>query len=624
CSYLTSDHTSPDHTSPDHTSPDHTSLLQVQQRDVPGIDAAYLAMDTEEGMEVVWNEVRFSERRTLREREELIKAAFNNLTELDHPNIVKLHSYWVDADPDKRRIVFITEYMSSGSLRKFLKLTKRNDKKVNVSSWKKWCIQILSALGYLHSCTPAIVHGNLTADTIFIQSNGLIKIGSVAPDAIQKHVKTYKTDLKNMHYIAPEYADGGALSSSVDVYALGMCALEMAALEISGNGDSGHNISKELIKRTIDSLEDKDQQDFIRQCLASDPDQRPGVRQLLLHPILFEVPSLKLLSCHSLLNGTNDQYSIEEILQHQYSPEKVVAEVRQRNAEAPLQYTIACVTKNDKDQLEKFVEDVRYGVYPLTAFGIDCGRSSEDRGSSPDECESVQRSEGGAPGSGSGHVDPRVLNMMCNIKPHEDGEQLHLTISLRLDTKMNRQLVCLVTPEDDAVVLTDELVQHEFIAALDHANVCSLIEEQLALARKKPHHPDLSNANNNNDNNINPPVTSNGLTESHGVENAPNNLNLNNRHNNQNSAAATINGTTSKLNTPADDSSININSNQQQHHNVMNGSSPHRSSATGTTSTTAVHTTNNNSNTALVNGRVHGNPQHGQLPHQQHNSSVPR
>ena len=68
--------------------------------------------------------------------------------------------------------------MSSGSLRKFLKLTKRNDKKVHISSWKKWCIQILSALGYLHSCSPTIVHGNLTADTIFIQSNGLIKIGS--------------------------------------------------------------------------------------------------------------------------------------------------------------------------------------------------------------------------------------------------------------------------------------------------------------------------------------------------------------------------------------------------------------------------------------------------------------
>jgi hypothetical protein len=32
----------------------------VKYRDVPGIDTAYLAMDTEEGVEVVWNEAQFS------------------------------------------------------------------------------------------------------------------------------------------------------------------------------------------------------------------------------------------------------------------------------------------------------------------------------------------------------------------------------------------------------------------------------------------------------------------------------------------------------------------------------------------------------------------------------------
>ena len=34
--------------------------IQVKYRDVPGIDTAYLAMDTEEGVEVVWNEAQFS------------------------------------------------------------------------------------------------------------------------------------------------------------------------------------------------------------------------------------------------------------------------------------------------------------------------------------------------------------------------------------------------------------------------------------------------------------------------------------------------------------------------------------------------------------------------------------
>lgn len=36
------------------------------------------------------------------------------------------------------------------------------------------------ARSFLHACNPPIIHGNLTSDTIFIQHNGLIKIGSGA------------------------------------------------------------------------------------------------------------------------------------------------------------------------------------------------------------------------------------------------------------------------------------------------------------------------------------------------------------------------------------------------------------------------------------------------------------
>lgn len=62
-----------------------------------------------------------------------------------------------------------------------------------------------SPFSYLHGCVPPIVHGNLTCDTIFIQHNGLVKIGSVAPDAIHHHVKTCRENMRNMHFIAPEY-----------------------------------------------------------------------------------------------------------------------------------------------------------------------------------------------------------------------------------------------------------------------------------------------------------------------------------------------------------------------------------------------------------------------------------
>jgi nuclear receptor-binding protein len=66
---------------------------------------------------------------------------------------------------------------------------------------KNW----FSNYSYLHSCTPPIIHGNLTCDTIFIQHNGLVKIGSVAPDVINFHVKTCRDSPKNNHFLAPEY-----------------------------------------------------------------------------------------------------------------------------------------------------------------------------------------------------------------------------------------------------------------------------------------------------------------------------------------------------------------------------------------------------------------------------------
>ena len=59
---------------------------------------------------------------------------------------------------------------------------------------------------YSLSCDPPIIHGNLTCDTIFIQHNGLVKIGSVAPDAIHKNVKTFRENIKNFHFLAPEWA----------------------------------------------------------------------------------------------------------------------------------------------------------------------------------------------------------------------------------------------------------------------------------------------------------------------------------------------------------------------------------------------------------------------------------
>ena len=42
---------------------------------MPGIDCAYLAMDTEEGVEVVWNEATFSEAKKFKAQEDKLRQA---------------------------------------------------------------------------------------------------------------------------------------------------------------------------------------------------------------------------------------------------------------------------------------------------------------------------------------------------------------------------------------------------------------------------------------------------------------------------------------------------------------------------------------------------------------------
>ncbi|XP_031559721.1 nuclear receptor-binding protein-like [Actinia tenebrosa] len=460
---------------------------EVMQRDVPGIDHAYLAMDTEEGVEVVWNEVQFSERKDFKSQEneigvlgwmvpnsdeETIKKVFENLIQLDHPNIVSFHMFWTDVQPDKARVIFITEYMTSGSLKQFLKKTRKNDyKTLNEKVWKRWCLQILSALSYLHNCDIPIVHGNLSCDTIFIQHNGLIKIGSVAPDTIHNHVKTCREERRNMHFIAPEYGKPGhVVDCAVDVYAFGMCALEMAALELH---DIEGPVSKEAIEKAIQGLESPLQKDFINRCLAEDPAERPNVLHLLLDPCLFEVHSLKLLAGYCMVDNDVATPDNRENADH----EKVVATYKARDG------TIKEFKQENSPalEIEKFLEEVRNGLYPLT--GVEKKKKNLTPRQRPKSPDSVQAEQKKNETETYDEESRRYTNMNCEMKALESGDGKQLVLSLKFGDRMKRVLTCDVKQGEDASGLANELVQFGFINHMDRDLIAADLENKLAASR---------------------------------------------------------------------------------------------------------------------------------------------
>lgn len=69
--------------------------------------------------------------------------------------------------------------------------------------------------------------------------------------------------------------------------------------------------------------------------------------------------------------------------------------------------------------------------------------------------------------------------MICSVKPREENCELFMTILLRMEDKMNRQLTCPISPDDSAVALSHELVHLGFIHETDREKLASMIEDTL-------------------------------------------------------------------------------------------------------------------------------------------------
>ncbi|KAM4606622.1 nuclear receptor-binding protein 2b [Polymixia lowei] len=456
---------------------------QVSQGNVPGVESASLAMDTEEGVEVVWNEVLFSDKKVFKAREEKIKEMFENLMQVEHPNIVKFHKYWLDMRESQARVIFITEYMSSGSLKQFLKKTKKNHKTMNVKAWKRWCTQILSALSYLHSCDPPIIHGNLTCDTIFIQHNGLIKIGSVwhrlfvnvFPDAsVHGKGRPHREEQRNLHFFPPEYGTGED-DYAIDIFSFGICTLEMAVLEIQANGDAV--VSKEAITNAGQSLEDPLMREFTQSCVRQEAKLRPTAHDLLFHRVLFEVHSLKLLAAHCLINN---QYLLPENCVEEktksFDPNAIMAEIQHEDRPGvQLKYSHVSPL-----ELDKFLEDVKNGIYPLMNFASSRLHPVPRALSlSQEQVETVK-----TPTPEPQETETRkVVQMHCNLETNDEGTKTHLSLFLKMDDKLHRQLSCDILPTDSSKDLANELVHYAFINEDDCEKLAGFLEDAISRHR---------------------------------------------------------------------------------------------------------------------------------------------
>jgi WNK lysine deficient protein kinase len=115
--------------------------------------------------------------------------------------------------------------MTSGTLKTYM----RRFKSIKPRVIRSWGRQILKGLAFLHSRTPPIIHRDLKCDNIFINgTTGLVKIGDLGLATLKK--SDVKTVIGTPEFMAPEMYDE-KYDESVDIYAFGMCLLEMCTSE---------------------------------------------------------------------------------------------------------------------------------------------------------------------------------------------------------------------------------------------------------------------------------------------------------------------------------------------------------------------------------------------------------
>ncbi|XP_073456275.1 serine/threonine-protein kinase WNK3 [Aquarana catesbeiana] len=252
----------------------------------------FKGLDTETWVEVAWCELQ--DRKLTKAEQQRFKEEAEMLKGLQHPNIVRFYDSWESTLKGKKCIVLVTELMTSGTLKTYLKRFKVMKPKV----LRSWCRQILKGLQFLHTRTPPIIHRDLKCDNIFITGpTGSVKIGDLGLATLMR-TSFAKSVIGTPEFMAPEMYEEH-YDESVDVYAFGMCMLEMATSEYpysecQNAAQIYRKVTSGIKPASFNKVTDPEVKEIIESCIRQNKTERLSIKDLLNHAFFAEDTGLRV------------------------------------------------------------------------------------------------------------------------------------------------------------------------------------------------------------------------------------------------------------------------------------------------------------------------------------------
>lgn len=235
----------------------------------------YLGVDTRNGSQVAVKVAPASDLVNLKNEIALQKIS-------KHPNIVG----YVETYLHREQLWIVLEYIHGGPLTEVLGPTIPFPE----AAVAYVCKQILMGLAYLHR--QHRLHRDIKSDNILVDFNGTVKIADFGFAAgLTEEQDKRKSVVGTPYWMAPELIRGQEYDAKVDIWSMGITAIEMADGEPPYLNEPPLRALLLITTQGTPQLKDNEKwsqkfKHFLKCALHTDPTKRASADQLLLHPFL--------------------------------------------------------------------------------------------------------------------------------------------------------------------------------------------------------------------------------------------------------------------------------------------------------------------------------------------------